>query len=76
MVTPNFEGAESICGLGLPQFLDVWPGLGAEPWRPDPSLGQNLAWEGPSRVKNPGPFPIRGPQHLHLWSFGPQTFAI
>ena len=58
MVPPYFEGAEFSAGLGLPQFLGIGPGLGADLWRPDPNLGQNLAWEG-SRAKNPGPFSVR-----------------
>ena len=47
MVSPYFEGAKSISGLGLPRFLGFGPGLGAETWWLDPNLGQKVAWEGP-----------------------------
>ena len=35
MVFPYFEGAESISGLGLPQFQGFGPRLGAETGSPD-----------------------------------------
>ena len=43
MGSPYFEGAESISGLGLFQFLGYGPGIGAETWGHSPNLGQNLA---------------------------------
>ena len=35
MVSPYFKGAESISGLGLPQFLGFWRRFGVETWSPD-----------------------------------------
>ena len=61
MVSPYFEGAESISGLGLPWFLGFGLGLGAETWWLDPNLGQKVAWEGPGRGQNPKPFSVFGP---------------
>ena len=71
-----FKGAESISGLGSAQFLGFGPGLGTKTWRLDSNLGQNPAWEGPGRVKHPGPFSVRKTEFGHVWSFGPQTFVI
>ena len=76
MVSPYFEGAESISGLGLPRFLGFGPGLGAETWWLDPNLGQKVAWEGPGRAQNPVPFSVFGPELLHPGMFGPQTCVI
>ena len=45
------EGAECIAGPGLPHFLGFGPGLGVETRRPDPNLGQNMAWKGPGRAE-------------------------
>ena len=59
MVSPYFEGAKFISGLGLPQFLGFGPGPGAETWRPDPNLG--LAPEGPGRAEIADRFLSAGP---------------
>ena len=76
MVSPYFEGAEPISGLGLPQFLGFGLGLGAETWWLDPNLGQNVAWEGPGTAKNPEPFSASGPELLHPEVSGPKTCVI
>jgi len=46
MVSPYFQGAESISGLNLPQFQGVEPCLGAETWWLVPNVSQNVAPEG------------------------------
>ena len=35
MISPYFKGAESISGLGLPQFLGLGSRFGVETWSPD-----------------------------------------
>ena len=42
MVSPYFEGAEPISGLGLPQFIGFGPSSEAKTGVPDPNLGQKL----------------------------------
>ena len=53
MVSPYFEAAESISHVGLSHFLGFRPGSGnLQTW---PKFqGQNPAWEGLSRAKDPG----------------------
>ena len=51
MVPPYFEGAQSSSRLGLP--LSFGPRLGETPYELGLSWGQNLAWEGTGKAKNP-----------------------
>ena len=74
MGSPYFN-AEYISGLRN-QAQVSGPGSRVNPWKLDPNLGQNPACKGPGGAQNPGPFSVHGPKTLHVWSVGPQTFAI